>query len=212
MKINKFSLALILFLLIPAVLFSENMIKLPSPKMEGGKPFLTVLKNRKSSRSFSQKEISLNVLSNLLWAACGVSHEKGKRTAPSAMDNREIDVYVAKADGLFLYIPDKHSLKLVLKKDIRADTGKQGFVKKAPVNLVYVANFSKMKMISKDDKLKYAAADTGFISQNVYLFCTSEGLNTVVRGWINKEKLAKIMNLKAKQQIILSQTIGYPKK
>ena len=141
-----------------------------------------------------------------------MSHEKGKRTAPSAMDNREVDIYVAKADGLFLYIPKTHSLKLVLKKDIRADTGKQAFVKNAPVNLIYVANLSKMKMISKDDKIKYGAADTGFISQNVYLFCTSEGLNTVVRGWINMKKLAKIMQLKSKQKIILSQTIGYPKK
>lgn len=213
MKIKYILSILIIAFLIPASVFPEGKdIKLPAPETGGGKPFMTVLKNRKTTRSFSPNEVPVQVLSNLLWAASGVSHEKGKRTAPSAMDNREIEIYVAKAEGLYLYLPDKHMLKLVLEKDIRGDTGKQGFVKNAPVNLVYVADFSRMKMIPNDDKIIYAAADTGFISQNVYLFCASEGLNTVVRGWVNKQKLASIMMLKSGQKIILSQTIGYPKK
>ena len=153
MKIKYITTALTLAILIPGIIFSEGTdIKLPAPVTGGGKPLMNVLKERKTTRSFSSKEIPLNVLSNLLWAASGVSHEKGKRTAPSAMDNREVDIYVARADGLYLYVPDKHLLKLVLKEDIREHTGKQGFVKNAPANLVYVADFSRMKMIPKDDK------------------------------------------------------------
>jgi nitroreductase len=116
------------------------------------------------------------------------------------------------AEGLYLYDAKNHVLNPVLLKDIRALTGKQDFVKDAPVNLIYVADFSKMVNASEEDKKLYSAADTGFISQNVYLFCASEGLATVVRGSIDREALAKAMNLRADQKIILAQTTGYPKK
>jgi nitroreductase len=145
----------------------------------------------------------------MLWAACGINRpDSGHRTAPSARDMQEIDIYVARADGLYLFDAKENMLMLVLAEDIRASTGKQSFVKDAPINLIYVADLSKMGA----DMDFYAATDTGFISENVYLFCASSGLATVVRGFIDKPALAKAMKLRPDQKIILAQTVGYPKK
>ena len=183
------------------------------PQLEGGRPLMQVLKNRGSSRSFSSEKLPLQVLSNLLWAAFGINRpDSGKRTAPSAMDRQEIDIYVATYDGLYLYDAKAHQLQPVLGEDIRILTGRQPFVREAPVNFVYVADFSRMTGTSTEDKEFYSAADTGFISENVYLFCASEGLVTVVRGSIDRQALAKAMKLRPDQKIILAQTIGYPKK
>jgi len=152
------------------------------------------------------------VLSNLLWAAFGINRpDSGKRTAPTAMNMQEIDIYVATADGLYLYNAKENALEPILSEDIRAATGPQPFVKDAPVNLVFVADFAKMRG-SEENKVFYSATDTGFVSQNVYLFCASEGLATVVRGYVEKDKLAKVMKLRDDQKIILAQTVGYPKK
>lgn len=216
-KISFLSTSLILaVLIIPITLtFGEEIkpIQLLKPQLDIGKPLMQVLKDRSSSRSFSTEKLPVQVLSNLLWAAFGVNRlEEGKRTAPSARNWQEIDIYVAMAEGLYLYDAKKHILNPVLSKDIRAMAGKQDFVKDAPVNLIYVADFSKMGNVAKEDKELYSAADTGFISQNVYLFCASEGLATVVRGSIDREALAKAMKLRSDQKIILAQTIGYPKK
>jgi SagB-type dehydrogenase family enzyme len=186
-------------------------IKLPPPQTDRGKSLMQALKERKSDRSFSTKKLPVNVLSNLLWAAHGINRtESGKRTSPSASNWQEIDIYVATVEGLYLYEAKGHELKLVLGQDIRASTGRQPFVGKAPVNLVYVADFSKMGGATAEEKNLYSAADTGFISQNVYLYCASEGLATVVRGSLDREELAKTMKLRDSQKIILAQTIGYP--
>jgi SagB-type dehydrogenase family enzyme len=188
-------------------------IQLPKPQMEGGKPLMQVLKERKSSREFSPEKLPSQILSNLLWAAFGINRpDSGRRTAPSATNWQEIDIYVAMADGLFLYDAEGHLLKPILKEDIRHLTGRQAFVKEAPLNLIYVADFSKKTRASNEDKEFYSVADTGFIAQNVYLYCTSEGLATVVRVMIDRPALAKAMNLRPEQKIILSQTVGYPKK
>jgi SagB-type dehydrogenase family enzyme len=187
-------------------------VSLPKPQMEGGKPLMQALKDRQTSRSFSSEKLPEQVLSNLLWAADGVNRPDGKRTAPSAVNWQEIDVYVALADGLYLYDAKANVLQPVLAQDVRAATGKQPFVKDAPLNLIFVADYAKMGRASDADKGVYAAADTGFISQNVYLFCASEGLATVVRGMVPKDELAKTMNLRPDQKIILAQTVGYPKK
>lgn len=187
-------------------------IKLLPPQTEGGKPLMEVLKARKSSRDFSPKELPLQVLSNLLWAANGINRpDSGKRTAPSAMDMQEIDIYVAKTDGLYLYDPKKNILIPVLAGDIRALTGKQPFVADAPVNLILVADVAKMSSVSESDMPYYAAADAAFVSENIYLYCASEGLATVVREWIEKPALAQAMNLRPEQQVIFAQTVGYPK-
>jgi SagB-type dehydrogenase family enzyme len=187
-------------------------IKLSKPKTDGGMPLMQALKARQSSREFNTKSLPLQVLSNMLWAAWGINRPDGKRTAPSAMNLQEIDVYVALAEGLYLYDAKANILKPVLSEDIRAMTGGQPFVKDAPVNLVYVADYSKMGRVSDKDKVFFSAANTGFISQNVYLFCASAGLVTVVRGYVDKPALARVMKLRPDQEVILAQTVGYPKK
>jgi SagB-type dehydrogenase family enzyme len=202
-------------LLCATVPFAETLKPIPllKPQMDGGRPLMQALKDRSSSRSFSAEKLPLQVFSNLLWAAFGINRpDSGKRTAPSAVNWQEIDIYVATADGLYLYDAKGHLLQSVLSDDIRAMTGRQPFVKEAPVNLIYVADFSRMGTASKEDKEFYSATDTGFISENVYLYCASEGLATVVRGSIDREALAKAMKLRPDQKIILAQSVGYPKK
>ena len=187
-------------------------IKLPPPNLNSGKSLMQSLQARKSSRDFSTKKLPVEVLSNLLWAACGINGpESGRRTAPSAVNWQKVDIYVAMADGLYLYNAKEHVLKPVINQDIRALTGKQTFVKDAPVNLIYVADYSRMGGANAEERNSYSAADTAFIAQNVYLYCASEGLATVVRGSIDRDGLAKAMQLLDNQKIVLSQTVGYPK-
>jgi len=190
-----------------------SSVPLPKPQMEGGKPLMQALKERTSLREFSAEKLPPQILSNLLWAACGINRpDSGKRTAPSARNWQEIDVYVATADGLYLYDPREHTLKPILSEDIRALTGTQPFVKDVPVNLIYVADYARVGEASAADKEFYSAADAGFISQNVYLYCASEGLATVVRGLIDRHALSKAMRLRPDQKITLAQSVGYPKK
>ncbi|MCJ7663831.1 MAG: SagB/ThcOx family dehydrogenase [Desulfobacterales bacterium] len=206
---------LIILFICPALVFALDLkpIQLLKPQTEGGRPLMQVLKDRKSSRDFSSKELSLQVLSNMLWAACGVNRtDSGKRTAPSASNRQEIDIYVATAHGLYLYDAKAHTLQPVLAEDIRSMTGGQQFVQEVPVNLIYVADQARMGKRTSEDKVLYPAADTGFISQNVYLYCASEGLATVVRGSIDRPALEKAMRLRPKQKVILAQSVGYPKK
>jgi SagB-type dehydrogenase family enzyme len=187
-------------------------INLPAPDMEGGMPLMEALRARSTQREFDGRDLPSQVLSDLLWAAFGINRpESGKRTAPSAMNRQETDIYVAMKSGLYMYDPGKNLLAPVLAEDIREATGMQDFVKDAPVNLVYVADLTRMGNASKEDKMVYAAADVGFISQNVYLFCASEGLATVVRGYFDREKLSEAMGLGPEQHIVLTQTVGYPK-
>jgi SagB-type dehydrogenase family enzyme len=195
--------------------FAEELkpIQFPKPQWDGGRPLMQVLKDRKSSREFSPEKLSLQVLSNLLWAASGVNRpESGRRTAPTAANWQEIDIYLAMAEGLYVFDAKSHLLKPALAEDIRALAGRQPFVKDAPLNLIYVADFSRIGRGTNEEKEFFSAADTGFIAQNVYLFCASEGLATVVRANIDKPTLAKTMKLGPDQRITLSQTVGYPKK
>ena len=187
-------------------------IQLLKPQMDGGRSLMQVLKDRKSSRAFNTKKLPLQVLSNLLWAAFGINRpDSGKRTAPSAVNWQNIDIYVSTADGLYLYDAKANILKLVLAEDIRAMTGTQTFVKDVPANLIYVADFSKITRGTDEVKNFYSAAHTGFISQNVYLYCASEGLATVVRGLIDRAAMAKVMKLRSDQKVIFAQSVGYPK-
>ncbi len=197
-----------------AAALAQNLkpIPLPKPQTEGGKPLMQALKERKSAREFSPEKLPLQVLSNLLWAGFGVNRPDGHRTAPSARNVQDIDIYAATADGLYLYDAKAHALQPVVAEDIRGATGTQPFVREAPLNLVYVSDYEKMKGVSAEDKLLYAGAHTGFIAQNVYLYCASEGLSAVVRALVDRAALAKAMKLRPDQRITLGQTIGYPKK
>jgi SagB-type dehydrogenase family enzyme len=207
-------------LLLAAALISSTLaaqglkpIDLPKPDTSGGKPLMQVLKDRTSAREFRADKLPLQVLSNLLWAAWGINRaDSGGRTAPSANNWQEIDIYAAMADGLYLYDAKDHRLQPILADDIRAMTGSQPYVGEAPVNLVFVADFSRMLRSTEENKIFYSAANTGFISQNVYLYCTSEGLATVVRGTVDRAALAKLMKLRPEQKITLAQSVGFPKK
>lgn len=215
MRICPFGFVLILCSFQWGYVFSQELqsIPLPSPKMEGGMPLMQALKERKSTRQFMDRKLERQTLSDLLWAAFGVNRpSEKKRTAPSAMNRQEIDVYAALEEGLFLYDAQNNLLQPVLGEDVRPMTGRQDFVKIVPLNLVYVAAVSADSTVSEADKMFYPAADAGFIAQNVYLFCASEGLATVVRGMVDRPALAKKMGLKANQRIILTQSVGYPAK
>ena len=187
---------------------ATKSIVLPTPQTEGGKPLMQVLKERKSGREFSPEKLPTQVLSNLLWAAWGVNRPDGRRTAPSSKNRQEIDIYVALAEGLYLYNAQDQRLDPVLDDDIRGAAASQAWARPAPVNLIYVADQARLG--GPDDPTAYV--DTGFISQNVYLFSASEGLATVVHEIGDRVGLAKAMRLRSDQKITLAQTIGYPKK
>jgi SagB-type dehydrogenase family enzyme len=199
-------------LLLPAALLVAQDIQLPAPGTKGGKPLIEALAARQTGREFSPEKLSPQTLSNLLWAAWGVSRPDGRRTAPSAANYQEIDVYVLTADGAYVYDAKGNALKQVGKTDIRKMAGQQAFVATAPVNLVYVADFAKMGTRDETTKVAWSYANTGFIAENVYLYCASEGLGVVVRAMLDREPLAKTLNLSATQRITLAQTVGYVKK
>jgi SagB-type dehydrogenase family enzyme len=185
-------------------------IELPPPQMVGGIPLMQALKARHSSRDFGSKPLPSQVMSDLLWAASGVNRpDTGDRTAPSAHDWRELDVYVVIEEGAFRYDPTRHVLNRVAAGDIRHLTGVQDYVASAPLNLVYVANLDRMLDAIAADKAFYSATDTGFIAQNVYLYCASAGLAVVVRGLIDRDALGKALKL-SHQRITLAQSVGYP--
>jgi SagB-type dehydrogenase family enzyme len=206
--VRKSLLTLIIFCSTEFFICAQD-INLPEPQKEGGMPLMEALSKRKSTRDFSTKEISDQVLANLLWAAYGFNRPgQKKRTAPSAWNIQNINIYVAKSSGLYIYDAAENTLKLVLKKDVRQNAGTQDFVKHVPVNLIYVADLSMMSRVGEKAGF-YSAAQTGFIAQNVYLFCASFNLGTVVRDLIDRDKLREIMNLKDSEEIILSQSVGY---
>ena len=203
-----------------------KVIKLPQPQTEGGKPLMQALKLRQSTRgNFGPEEkLSLQTLSNLLWAADGVNRPGGHRTAPSAVDWQNIQIYVTTADGLFLYDAPQHVLKVISEKDVRAICGlegsatgpmKQDFAKTAPVSLIYVADMAKtkaMKWQGEDVGATWSYAGAGAIAQNVYLFCASEGLACILRAMIDPVQIAKVFGLQPDQKPILTSTIGQFKK
>ena len=186
-------------------------IALLAPRLDLPAPLMKALADRRSTRDFAGRPLDLRLLSDLLWAADGVNRkDSGKRTAPTAMNRQDLDVYAATADGLYLYDAKAHALAPVLSQDVRALAGKQGFVASAPLDLIYVSDLSKVPGTEREEKLLMAGAHAGFVSQNVYLYCAAVGLATVVRAYIDKPKLAAAMKLAADDVIVLSQTVGYP--
>jgi nitroreductase len=192
---------------------SPAPIKLPAPRMDGGKPLMDVLKARQSAREFGDQKLSPQTLSNLLWAAWGINRPDGRRTAPSASNKQEVDIYVTLPEGAYLYDAKAHALNPVAAGDLRGSTGTVPFPATAALNLVYVADMAKAGRPATDPQQQLnVGADVGFIAENAYLFCASEGLATVVRASVPKPELAKQLKLRADQQIVLAQSVGYPKK
>lgn len=208
---RKFITSIALLMLLAVFDTRAELIPLSPPSMNGGMPLLDALAARKSQRAFATRPLADETLSTLLWAAFGVNRpEEGKRTAPSAMNAREIDIYLARADGLFLYEPEPHHLVRLSAEDIRDATGRQAFVRDAPLVLVYVADMDRMRAPDEALRVFYSAVNTGYISQNVYLYCAANELATVVLGWVDKPALARRMGLLPNQRVILSQPVGYP--
>jgi len=190
---------------------SALVIALPPPEQHGGVPLMEALAQRHSTRDFSPAALPLPLLSGLLWAAYGVNRKDGGRTAPSALNAQEIDVFVALPSGAYCYDPAAHELRLVAANDLRRVTGYQDFVDEAPMDLVYVADHARMHLVPVGKRESYASVAAGAIAQNVYLFAAGNGLATVLRAWIDRMAIADALGLTHDQQILLSQTVGYPK-
>ena len=183
--------------------------RLPAPSVSGGMPLMSALASRQSRREFAPVALPDQTLSDLLWAAAGTNrHDDGGRTVPSAMNSQEVLLYVAMPQGLFLYEPTRHELNLTIASDVRRVTGNQDFVDSAPLDLVFVADHTRMKLVPAAQREAYAFATAGAMAQNVYLYCASEGLATVIRAWFDRDALSKAMGLQPDYQLLLSQTVG----
>jgi SagB-type dehydrogenase family enzyme len=191
---------------------AADRIALPPADVTGGMPLHEALAKRRSAREFAKDPLPLPLLSQLLWAAWGVNRPDGHRTAPSAIDCREIDLYVALPEGAYLYDATSHALVLVSAHDVRRVTGYQDFVDEAPLDLVYVADSSRQRLVPAAERGRYAAVAAGAIAQNVYLFAASAGLATVLRAWIDRGAVADALGLGHDQDVLLSQTVGLPPK
>ena len=186
-----------------------KVMDLPPPRKSGGMPLISALQQRHSTRQYSDRPIPKQLLSDLLWAAFGINRSSGDRTAPYWRHVMVIDLYLALPDGVWIYEPKAHSLLPHLSGDIRSQTGHQDFVATAPLNLIYVAHGERMTDVSAEERRLYASVDAGFIGQNVYLFCASEGLATVFRGAVDYAKLARTLRLPDQQFVTFAQTVGY---
>lgn len=195
----------------PATDGGTSVIELPLANRHGGMPLMDALDGRRSSREFASTPLPLAVLADLLWAAYGVNRPDGGRTAPSAINAQEVDVYVALPEGAYRYDAAHHRLHLEASADIRRITGYQDFVDDAPLDLVFVADYSRMHLVPASQREAYAYVAAGAIAQNVYLYAAANGLATVIRAWISREAIAEVLGLTHDQQVLLSQTVGYPR-
>ena len=199
-------------------------IKLLKPEVDGGKSVLAALQERKTTRRISEKKLPPQVLSNLLWAAWGVNRKVGPfrqvgRTAASASNSQEMDLYVVLPEGVYLYEAQLHRLAPVLAGDHRATVRRRRRRRgaEAPVILVFVADVAKFAkarlqepgLRNAEIQKSYYNVATGLIAGNVYLFAASQGL----AAWFhncNKPGLAALLKLRPKQHVLYAQTVGYP--
>ena len=202
--------AIAIALMIGAGAFAQDVIPLPQPKWDdknGGKATLVeVLKNRRSEREYSKDALSDQVLSNVLWAACGINRPAEKKiTAPSAINAQDVIVFVCRSDGAFRYDALNNTLIKVSSKDLRKDVAaNQAFSAVAPVSLVLVSDLNKFR----SPRAELGAMDAGYVSENICLICTAMGLKTVPRATMNKEVLAKELGLIDNQILELNHPIG----
>ena len=193
-----------------------NFIKLPEPQKDLDFPLMKAIEKRRTKRKWKDSNLSEQEISNLLWAACGVTHKetkksKSRRSVPSACNSQEIKVYIALSKGVYLYDEKNHQLIKVLAKDIREYIGTQKTMRSAPVGLIYVSDYSKLKAFQfKKDENKWftSATDTGLISQNVYLYCAATDLSTVILGLVDRDKLHKTLELNENEKIVYTQVVG----
>ena len=194
-------------------------IKLQNPDVKAGIPLMEAFAKRHSERNFKSGTLSLEHLSGILWAAYGVNRSDGKRTVPSALAVYPLEVYAVMKEGVYVYLPDTHTLALLAKGDFRKQAGIQPFVEEASLNLLYFADFNKYRntgnemidrLMSDDNvKTRFALLDAGHCSQNVYLYCVSEGLKAVTRGSADEKFFKELLRLDEERHFMLAQSIGY---
>ncbi len=210
MKIAAVAMGIAAMVLSTGALAAEATIQLPEPDKEGGKPLMQALTERKSQRSFAPEALSDQELSDLLYAAWGVTRPDGRRTAPTAMNIQDITVFVALPDGVYRYDAPAHALELQVEGDLRGECGRQQeMMKSAPAVLVYVSDLDKVRG-GEENQLVYPAIHTGAIVQNVYLYCASADLATVVCASVDKERIAELFKLPENWRVQLSQPVGHP--
>ena len=196
----------------PAEGYAVSTLPLPPAQTTGGQPLMHALQQRQSQREFDPAPLPLQTLSNLLWAAGGVNRPAlGGRTAPSALNAQEIDIYVALPGGLYRYDAPPHRLRMVGAIDVRRVTGYQDFVDTAPLGLVYVAQHRRIALVPASQRDSYAWFAAGAMAQNAYLYCASEGLSCVIRAWIDRGALSQAMGLSPDEQVLVAQTMGSPR-
>jgi SagB-type dehydrogenase family enzyme len=203
------------FFLTGGILFSQDLktIKLESPDMSRGVNVMQALGKRASATAFSSEDLSLRDLSDLLWAASGVNRsDSKKRTAPTAINAQDIDLYVFLKDGVYLYDHLQHALNPVVKGDYRSIVaGKQPDFAKAPVFVLMVSDISRFK-VDESTKMSWAAMDAGIVSQNINIFCAAMGLNTRTRAYMDVEKIKGTLKLRDTQYPMLNNPVSYPVK
>ncbi len=192
-------------------LLAQDLV-LPAPKKSGGMPLMKALAKRATTKGFDSRELSRQQLSDLLWAAFGVNRPDGKRTAPSAHDQRATELYVLLRQGAYVYDPSANKLNLLLAEDIRKLGATQDFATNAPVTMIFIADLSKMGTDSLEVKTNLANINVGYISQNAYLYCASEGLATGARMSLDRKAVSQKLGLRPSQLILLAQSVGYPPK
>ena len=205
MKIKKLFLMTAAVFSAGTIFAAENTVKLPAPQREGGMPLMQALNERSTKRVYLKTELTNQQISNLLWSANGVNRDNGKRTAPSAVNRREIELYLLDSKAVFKYDAEKNTLKKIQDGDFRKWAGQFD----APV---YVALVGDLKKAVNAD---YARIDAGYVSQNIYLYCTSAGLGTCAIGSFSRiagsgkgKMLADALKLNKKQMVILTHSVG----
>ena len=185
-------------------------IALPAPHQTGGLPLMEALAKRQSIREYDTRELTRQQLSDLLWATFGINRPDGRRTAPTANNRQEFDLYVVLPQGAYRYDAAANNLLLVTSEDIRGQIAGRRFAA-APVQLLYVADLSRRSEKEENRKLLLAHIDCGYLSQNTGLFCASEGLATCPRATLQREVAAEKLRLRPDQRILLAHSVGYPK-
>lgn len=198
----------------PMELVTFETITLQQPNTESGDALMKTIQNRKSNRDFqNHNNLSIKHLSEILWVANGINRtEDNKRTVPSAMALYPLDLYVFLSNGVYFYNVEKHELVPMVEGDHRILSGLQPFTIDAPANLVFIANYNRYngdRKVPEDKRLYLAALDAGHCTQNVYLYCASEGLKTVVRAGAQEKEIMELLNLDENHQFVVAQTIGY---
>ena len=197
--------------IVPMELSSFETIKLQAPNVDGGVALMKAAKERKSFREFDETNLSLKHLSEILWMANGINREDGKRTVPSAIALYPLETYAVLANGIYFYDPVEHELQPVVEGDYRNLSGLQPFVDNAPLNLVFIANYEKYieRNLPQARWLYLASLDAGHCTQNIYLYCASEGLRSVVRAGAKEKELLELLNLDENYQFVVAHTVGY---